>query len=84
MHDDYTVEYHLMSHDWIKGRTAYMGALKGVAVQPDGCLVTVVQHTYQASGYSKEQITCVESWRSAEAPALDLEKLLEKYPLPPS
>ena len=75
--DRYEQEYHLTPAGWQKGTFFFYGKAQTVIPVPFDRMLTIVKEVEQASGWSPEEISWREDWRSANAAAVD--RLLKKF-----
>lgn len=76
-YDSYSTDWHLTEEGWIQGVPSYESGPP--LAPPNGRLLTVTRQVYQGSGWSAEDVTWSEVWRSDRITNGELEKLLEGY-----
>ena len=69
--DDYREDFHLSPKRGWK-----------IGAPPADRVLTMERHIYQRSGFSQEETTWSEKWRSKKISDKDLAKLLKKFPRP--
>lgn len=69
--DDYREDFHLSPRKgWVIGKP------------PADRVLTLERHIFQASGFSREETTWSEKWRSRKITEKELAKLRKKFPRP--
>jgi hypothetical protein len=79
--DDLETEYHLTPRGWVIGTSHFFGNTEKEIVPPADRVLTMVRRIYQRSGYSPEEKSWREKWRSRKVSDVDLAKLKSKFPL---
>jgi len=81
--DDCRTEYHLTPNGWVIGTSYFFSNVDGKEIAPpEDRVLTVVGRIYQRSGWSPEERSLREQWRSPNISASDLARLTEKFPCP--
>jgi hypothetical protein len=75
--DRYDREYHLTPVGWQVGTFYYYGKAKTVVPPPPDRVLTMVKEVEQSSGWSPEEISWREDWRSTDAKIVGA--LLKKF-----
>jgi hypothetical protein len=78
-YDDVETEWHLTPRGWIQGTRWFFGKTDKEIPPPHDRVLTMVDRTYQRSGWSKEENTQRETWRSASLTPEELSDLRRKY-----
>jgi hypothetical protein len=76
--DRYQQEYHLTPSGWELGTFYFYGNAKKIE-PPSNRVVTIVKEVEQSSGFSPEEISWREDWRSNELDTKQINSLLKKF-----
>jgi hypothetical protein len=80
--DDLETEYHLTPSGWVEGTERYFGDIQRNVDPPADRVLTMVGRIYQSSGWSPEDRSIREEWRSPTISDADLNALRQKFPCP--
>jgi hypothetical protein len=81
--DDCETEYHLTRNGWVIGTSYFFSEIDGKEIAPpEDRVLTVVGRIYQRSGWSPDERSLREEWRSPNMSDSELEELQIKYPCP--
>ena len=80
--DDLETEYHLTHSGWQQGTVFFFRHTKQLISPPVDRVLTLVHRLYQRSGWSPEEISVREIWRSPEVTDDDLLNLRKRFPFP--
>src|SRR5690606_10701920 len=81
--DNLTTEWHLTPTGWVRGTTRFFSAVQGEEISaPTNRVLTVETLIYQRSGWSAEERSVSDIWKSKTVSAEQIEDLRQKYPLP--
>jgi hypothetical protein len=81
--DDRKTEYHLTPRGWIRGTIRFFSHVQGAEVaRPADAVATFQDRIYQRSGWSPEERSFEEIWRSDKTNDPELEALMRKFKRP--
>lgn len=75
--DHYQEENHLTPGGWIRGTFFFYGHATKIVPPPADRVLTLIKDVFQASGFSAEEISWKEAWRSTDDKAVA--KLTKKF-----
>jgi hypothetical protein len=82
--DRYEREYHLTPNGWVLGTFYFYGKAKEKVAPPSDRVLTIVKEVEQSCGFSSEEISWREEWRSKKIEASQIARLLKKFGVHPS
>lgn len=81
--DDCETEYHLTPNGWVIGTSYFFSKVDGKEIEPPlDRVLTIAARIYQRSGWSPEERSTSEKWRSPNVSEDELAKLQSKFPKP--
>ncbi len=78
-YDRYEREYHLTPSGWMLGTFYFYGHTEKLIPPPSDRLLTIVKEVEQSSGYSPEDISWRQEWRSPDATDAQIAQLQKKF-----
>ena len=79
-YDEYKEDVHLTPSGWVYGTFSACGTVTEKPAPVDRVL-TLHKSVYQGSGYSPENVTWEEAWRSSDVSDVYIKELKAKFPL---
>jgi hypothetical protein len=78
-YDHYEQEYHLTRTGWKPGTSYFYGSTQQEEEPPLDRVLTVVKEVRQSSGWSPEDISWYEEWRSSEVSPGEINGLIKQF-----
>jgi len=78
-YDRYEREYHLTPTGWKLGNFSFYGKVDEPVDAPADRVLTMVKEVEQSSGYSPEDVSWREEWRSADVSRTEVNHLLWQF-----
>ncbi len=78
-YDRYEREYHLTPTGWLLGTFSFYGKADDAVARPPDAVLTMVKEVEQSSGYSPEDISWREQWRSPNIAPNEIDRLRQKF-----
>jgi hypothetical protein len=77
--DRYEQEYHLTPGGWELGTFFLYGVAKKKVAPPSNRVLTIVKEVEQSCGFSAEEISWREDWRSTKFDTKQINSLLKRF-----
>jgi hypothetical protein len=78
-YDHYEDEYHLTPTGWKSGTSYYYGKAEQEVKLPPDRVLTIVREVKQPSGWSPDDISWREKWRSLDVPPEEIKEFIEQF-----
>ncbi len=83
-YDRYEDEYHLTPDGWISGSSYFYGKSRQEAAPPPTRVLTLLREVRQSSGYSREEVSYSEVWRTQCDSAREIAELSARFGATPA